>query len=43
MSERKNSPGFAVLVSLKVWPNLKWERKLRDEEPAHMTEQNESG
>ena len=32
-----------VLVSLQVWPNLKWERRLGDEEPAHkMTEQNES-
>ena len=24
-----------VLVSLLVWPNLRWERKLGDEEPAH--------
>ena len=33
-----------VLVSLQVWPNLKWKRRLGDEEPAHkMTERNESG
>ena len=24
-----------VLVSLLVWPDLKWERRLGDEEPAH--------
>ena len=24
-----------VLVSLLVWPNLRWERRLGDEEPAH--------
>ena len=24
-----------VLVSLQVWPNLKWERRLGDEGPAH--------
>ena len=33
-----------VLVSLQVWPNLKWERRLGDEEPADkMTERNGSG
>ena len=32
------------LISLQVWPNLKWEKRFRDEEPAHkMTRQNESG
>ena len=24
-----------VLTSLLVWPNLRWERRLGDEEPAH--------
>ena len=34
---------YRVLVSLHVWPNLKWERRLGDEKPAHeMTEQTES-
>ena len=33
-----------VLVSLQVWPNLKWERRLGEEESTHkMTERNESG
>ena len=31
-----------ILVSFQVWPNLKWESRLGDEEPAHkMTERNE--
>ena len=33
-----------VLVSLQVWPNLKWERRLGDEKPGHkMKKRNESG
>ena len=45
VSERKSSAGKSgILVSLQVWPNLKWERRLGDEEPAHkMTGRNESG
>ena len=45
VSGRKNCPReSAVLVSLYVWPNVKWERRLGDEGLAHkMTEQNESG
>ena len=36
VSGRKSSPGrSAVLVSLQIWPNLKWEKRLGDEEPAH--------
>ena len=36
VSGSKSSPGeSAVLVSLHVWSNLKWERKSRDEEFAH--------
>ena len=31
------------MASLQVWPNLKWKRRLRDEETAHKTERNESG
>ena len=35
MSGRKSSPvRSAVLVSLQVWPNLKWEMRLADEEHA---------
>ena len=26
---------YKVLVSLHVWSNLKWERRLKDERPAH--------
>ena len=41
---KSSSEQSAVLVSLQVWPNLKWERRLGDEEPAHkMAERNESG
>ena len=36
VSGRKSSPRqSAVLVSLQVWPNLKQERRLGDEGPAH--------
>ena len=36
VSGRKSSPGrSAVLVSLQVWANLKWKKRLGDEEPAH--------
>ena len=36
VSGRKSSPGRpAVLVSLQVRPNLKWETRLGDEGPAH--------
>ena len=43
-SGRKSSlRGPGVLVSLQVWPNLKRERRLRDQKPAHtMTGLNES-
>ena len=35
VSGRKSSPvRSAVLVSLQVWPNLKWEMRLADEEHA---------
>ena len=41
VSERRSC---AVLVSLHVWPNLKWRRRLGDEWPVHkMTDRNESG
>ena len=45
VSERKSFAGKSgILVLLQVWPNLKWERRLGDEEPAHkMTGRNESG
>ena len=36
VSEPKSSTGGSgVLVSLHVWPNLNWERKLRNEGPTH--------
>ena len=35
---------WRALVSLQLWPNLKWERRLGDERPAYkMSERNESG
>ena len=43
VSGRKCSPGGSgVLVLLQVLPNLKWEKTLGEERPAHkMTKQNE--